>query len=59
VLALHLVLRDDDLERLGLVGVVDGVVEDRDAADDLTNLLNAVGKVTILSIINKIIEKSK
>ena len=39
MLAVDLVHRNDELNRVRVVGVGDGVVEDADAANDLANLL--------------------
>lgn len=45
VATVDLVLGDDDLDRVDVLGVGDGVVEDADDADDLSGRLDLVGKV--------------
>lgn len=43
--AVDLILRNDDLARVGVIGVFDGVAEDADHADHLARLADAVGDV--------------
>lgn len=43
--AVNLILRDDDLAGVGVIGVFDGVAEDADHTDHLTRLPHAVRDV--------------
>lgn len=43
--AVDLILRDDDLAGVGVVGVFDGMAEDADDSDHLARLAHAVGDV--------------
>jgi len=44
-----LLLRDDDLSALSVVGVGDGVAEDADGADDLASAVHTIGEVRGIS----------
>ncbi len=43
--AVNLILRNDDLAGVGVIGVFDGVAEDADHTDHLTSLADAVRDV--------------
>ncbi len=40
-----MILGEDDLARVGVVGVIDGVTHDADGSDHLTHFLGAIHKV--------------
>jgi hypothetical protein len=48
-LAVHLVLGQDDLGRLAIVGVGDGMVQEADATNNLANLLRPSLKIRRIS----------